>query len=69
MDAHSGLLMAVKQVDLNVGVQNEEKKQSMMTALQREIELLRDLQHENIVQYLGACRRWTRGVGAGEIVY
>lgn len=53
MDAHSGLLMAVKQVDLSMGVQNEEKKKSMMTALQREIELLRDLQHENIVQYLG----------------
>ncbi|KAJ9111554.1 hypothetical protein QFC20_002527 [Naganishia adeliensis] len=52
MDAHSGLLMAVKQVDLSMGVQNEEKKKSMMTALQREIELLRDLQHENIVQYL-----------------
>ncbi|KAJ9096010.1 hypothetical protein QFC21_005374 [Naganishia friedmannii] len=52
MDAHNGLLMAVKQVDLSIGVQNEEKKLSMMTALQREIELLRELQHENIVQYL-----------------
>ncbi|KAJ9095198.1 hypothetical protein QFC19_007653 [Naganishia cerealis] len=52
MDAHNGLLMAVKQVDLSLGVQNEEKKRSMMTALQREIELLRELQHENIVQYL-----------------
>lgn len=56
MDAHRGLLMAVKQVDLSMGVQNEEKKKSMMTALQREIELLRDLQHENIVQYLGTWR-------------
>jgi mitogen-activated protein kinase kinase kinase len=61
MDAHSGLLMAVKQVDLSMGVQNEEKKRSMMTALQREIELLRDLQHENIVQYLGTSRFLQKG--------
>ena len=54
MDAHTGLLMAVKQVELPTGVlRNEERKQSMVTALEREIELLKDLQHENIVQYLG----------------
>ena len=63
MDAHTGLLMAVKQVDLSTGVQNEEKKLSMMTALQREIELLRELQHENIVQYLGMLRDARQEIG------
>jgi len=54
MDAHSGLLMAVKQVELPIGsARNEERKRSMVSALEREIELLKELQHENIVQYLG----------------
>ncbi|CAE6510510.1 unnamed protein product [Rhizoctonia solani] len=53
MDAVQGLLMAVKQVELPTGSsQNEERKKSMLTALEREIELLKQLQHENIVQYL-----------------
>lgn len=53
MDAMRGLLMAVKQVELPTGSsQNEERKKSMLTALEREIELLKQLQHENIVQYL-----------------
>ncbi|OCF37577.1 STE/STE11 protein kinase [Kwoniella heveanensis BCC8398] len=53
MDAHSGLLMAVKQVELPTGsARNEERKQSMVSALEREIELLKELQHDNIVQYL-----------------
>ncbi|KDN49354.1 hypothetical protein RSAG8_02056, partial [Rhizoctonia solani AG-8 WAC10335] len=53
MDAVQGLLMAVKQVELPTGSStNEERKKSMLTALQREIELLKQLQHENIVQYL-----------------
>ncbi|EIW68706.1 hypothetical protein TREMEDRAFT_32039, partial [Tremella mesenterica DSM 1558] len=53
MDAQSGLLMAVKQVELPTGGgRNEERKQSMVTALQREIVLLKELQHDNIVQYL-----------------
>ncbi|ORX34363.1 hypothetical protein BD324DRAFT_635574 [Kockovaella imperatae] len=53
MDAHSGLLMAVKQVELPTGsARNEERKRSMVDALEREIELLKELQHENIVQYL-----------------
>lgn len=57
MDAHSGLLMAVKQVDLPSGdARNEEKKRTTVQALEREIELLRELQHENIVQYLGKPR-------------
>ena len=54
MDATHGLLMAVKQVELPKGLsQNEERKQSMLNALMREIELLKVLQHEYIVQYLG----------------
>jgi mitogen-activated protein kinase kinase kinase len=53
MDASSGLLMAVKQVELPTGsAPNEERKKSMLSALEREIELLKDLQHDNIVQYL-----------------
>jgi mitogen-activated protein kinase kinase kinase len=53
MDASTGLLMAVKQVELPSGSSaNEERKQNMLSALEREIELLKDLQHENIVQYL-----------------
>jgi mitogen-activated protein kinase kinase kinase len=53
MDASSGLLMAVKQVELTTGsAPNQERKKSMLTALEREIELLQTLHHENIVQYL-----------------
>ncbi|KAJ7582664.1 ste11-like protein [Mycena floridula] len=53
MDASTGLLMAVKQVELPTGsAPNLERKKSMLTALEREIEFLQDLQHENIVQYL-----------------
>ncbi|PCH38051.1 Pkinase-domain-containing protein [Wolfiporia cocos MD-104 SS10] len=56
MDASTGLLMAVKQVELPTGsAPNEERKKSMLSALEREIELLRELQHENIVQYLSSC--------------
>ncbi|KAJ7774878.1 ste11-like protein [Mycena metata] len=52
MDASTGLLMAVKQVELPTTGSNQERKKSMLTALEREIELLKELQHENIVQYL-----------------
>ncbi|KAF6765233.1 STE/STE11 protein kinase [Ephemerocybe angulata] len=53
MDANNGLLMAVKQVELPVGSgPNQERKKSMLSALETEIELLKNLQHENIVQYL-----------------
>jgi mitogen-activated protein kinase kinase kinase len=53
MDATNGLLMAVKQVEVPTTASDERKK-SMTDALEREIELLRDLEHENIVQYLCA---------------
>lgn len=54
MNAQNGSLMAVKQVELPTGnSHNEERKKSMLSALEREIELLKDMQHENVVQYLG----------------
>jgi len=56
MDAATGLLMAVKQVSLPTGAGvNQERKKAMLSALEREIELLRELQHENIVQYHASC--------------
>ncbi|KAI0302168.1 hypothetical protein BC826DRAFT_966178 [Russula brevipes] len=51
MDATNGLLMAVKQVEVP-STASDERKISMTDALEREIELLKDLQHANIVQYL-----------------
>jgi len=53
MDATNGLLMAVKQVEVPTTA-SDERKLSMTDALEREIELLKDLQHANIVQYLCA---------------
>ncbi|CAO3590166.1 unnamed protein product [Absidia cylindrospora] len=51
----SGELMAVKQVELPVeNSASEGRKKSMVEALRREITLLQELQHENIVPYLGS---------------
>ncbi|KAK4698471.1 mitogen-activated protein kinase kinase kinase, partial [Phenoliferia sp. Uapishka_3] len=48
MNPTSGSLMAVKQVELPTGSShNEERKKSMLDALEREIELLKVLQHES----------------------
>ncbi|GAA5868144.1 hypothetical protein JCM3774_001036 [Rhodotorula dairenensis] len=53
MNPMTGSLMAVKQVELPTGTShNEERKKGMLDALEREIELLKVLQHDNIVQYL-----------------
>ena len=53
MNAKNGLLMAVKQVELPSGdSHNDQRKKSMLEALEREIELLKTMQHENIVQDL-----------------
>ncbi|KAK4636232.1 Mitogen-activated protein kinase kinae kinase MST11 [Fulvia fulva] len=49
-------LMAVKQVEMpsNSGTTMDAKKNNMIEALKHEISLLKDLKHENIVQYLGS---------------
>ncbi|KAI0128388.1 STE/STE11 protein kinase [Xylariales sp. AK1849] len=56
LHAVTGELLAVKQVETpspNATSQNDSRKKSMIEALKREISLLRDLRHANIVQYLG----------------
>ncbi|KAI9831362.1 MAG: ATP binding [Thelocarpon superellum] len=56
LHAITGELMAVKQVEMpsDTGSQVDNKKKSMVEALKREIGLLKELQHPNIVQYLGS---------------
>ena len=59
LHAVTGELMAVKQVEVPSNSANskstmDKRKESMVAALKREIDLLRDLQHINIVQYLGS---------------
>lgn len=44
--------MAVKQVELPAGTSQGEGR-NILTASERETELLKQLRHENIVQYLG----------------
>jgi mitogen-activated protein kinase kinase kinase len=56
LHAITGELLAVKQVQAPApggNSQNDSRKKSMIEALKREIALLRDLKHPNIVQYLG----------------
>ena len=56
LHAVTGELMAVKQVDVPKTAKDTEmhkKKTNMVNALKQEVNLLRDLQHKNIVQYLG----------------
>jgi mitogen-activated protein kinase kinase kinase len=49
--------MAFKQVELPTGNDaNQERNKSMLSALEHEIELLKNLQHDNIVQYLCECQ-------------
>jgi mitogen-activated protein kinase kinase kinase len=52
----TGELMAVKQVEMptETEAQVDKKKMSMIDALKMEISLLKDMQHPNIVQYLGS---------------
>ncbi|KAH2139574.1 hypothetical protein KXV72_000914 [Aspergillus fumigatus] len=56
LHAITGELMAVKQVEIpsaTKGTEFDKRKNSMVTALKHEIELLQGLHHPNIVQYLG----------------
>ena len=68
VNCDTGEIMAVKQVELRTSVQRrcsvakpsvaqqagvQSAREKMLDALQREITLLKDLEHENIVSYLG----------------
>lgn len=56
LHAITGELMAVKQVelpDVAKGTESDKKKQSMVSALKLEIQLLQGMHHPHIVQYLG----------------
>lgn len=58
LHAITGELMAVKQVEIpsaTKGTEFDQRKNSMVTALKHEIELLQGLHHPNIVQYLGTA--------------
>lgn len=54
----TGELMAVKQVDVNIGGNKtpSEGNETKITALKREISFLRDMAHERVVRYLGCAQ-------------
>ncbi|WBW74524.1 MAP kinase kinase kinase Byr2 [Schizosaccharomyces osmophilus] len=54
MNASSGELMAVKQISLGDFKKSKERHSSLFNSLVGEIDLLQELAHEHIVQYLGS---------------
>ena len=59
MNATTGEFLAVKQVEVNqkVAGQDKDRIKEMVGALDQEIETMKDLEHPNIVQYLGCERK------------
>lgn len=59
MNATTGEFLAVKQVEVNQKVANHDKDRikEMVAALDIEIDTMKDLEHPNIVQYLGCERK------------
>lgn len=53
MNTFNGELLAVKQVEITPSDMKDPRKLKMIRALEHEIELMRNLNHENIVQYRG----------------
>ncbi|ORX70803.1 kinase [Linderina pennispora] len=54
MNTKTGIIMAVKEVELPTpGSASLGRKQRMVDALRHELALLQDLDHKNVVQYLG----------------
>ena len=57
MNTTTGDLLAVKQVEVNPRGQERDKMKEMVKALDQEIDTMQNLEHENIVQYLGCERK------------
>ncbi|ETN45333.1 uncharacterized protein HMPREF1541_09164 [Cyphellophora europaea CBS 101466] len=59
MNATTGDFLAVKQVEVNqkTAGQDKDRIKEMVAALDLEIDTMKDLEHPNIVQYLGCDRR------------
>jgi mitogen-activated protein kinase kinase kinase len=59
MNATTGDFLAVKQVEVNqkAAGQDKDRIKEMVAALDLEIDTMKDLEHPNIVQYLGCDRR------------
>ncbi|XP_065877547.1 mitogen-activated protein kinase kinase kinase 3-like [Euphorbia lathyris] len=56
MNLDSGELLAVKQVLIAPNSASKEKTQACIRELEAEVELLKNLSHQNIVKYLGTTR-------------
>ncbi len=59
MNATTGEFLAVKQVEVNqkIAAQDKDRIKEMVAALDQEIDTMKDLEHPNIVQYLGCERK------------